>query len=72
MRPIAQRGFDLSIIDHREAVIAAPGKERQEMHTAEGVWQAGVEKGFQCFQRWAIAVEQAVAIGDQPLVSLAP
>ncbi len=70
--PVAQLRVDLAVVDHREAVVAAPGEEGQHMDTAEDGLQALAKELIEHRQGALVGIQQGVAVDDQPLVLLAP
>ena len=70
--PVAQGFVDRRVVDHREAVVGAPGEERQDMHAADGVGELFVEEAQQGVQRMLGLAADAVAVGDHGDVALVP
>ena len=72
MRPVAKVGVNFPVVDHRETVVTAPGKEGQYVHAADTIAQPLLKKIAQYRQRRHTIFVNGVTIADHPLIFFAP
>jgi len=70
--PLAKIFIDLKIVDDAEAVITAIGKERQNMHSADGLADMGLQKAVQRPQGSFPLRADRSSISDEDYIGLVP